>query len=303
MNEMSQAPAARLTDTQIAEVIGHLERAEENHRRWLRRLHRSLVCGGTFSQDVLDEQAHQQCLFGQWYYNNDLAMLRGHPEYLGLEVLHRTMHDRARAIAVQMMAGQDVAEHSYDGFMDHQQQFSELLLQLRDRLHEFLYSFDTLTGVMTREPFLNLLEAEAERCRRSGDLAVVALIDADHFKAVNDNFGHLVGDRVLRAIGQFLLRLLRRYDLLCRYGGEEFMVCLPGVGEDEAVTILDRLRRQLAEHDIDIDDGRVVRVTISVGLAALSPAQPIKHSIGLADSALYNAKAAGRNRVMSAGEG
>lgn len=294
---MAHDPADRMTDRQVAEVIRHLEHAEESHRRWLRTLHGGLVCGHGFGPEVLDADAHRRCRFGQWYYLDDGTLLRDHPEYLALEVLHRVMHDSAREVARAHQTGQQVPDALYDMFMDRQELFAESVLTLRDRLREYLFSFDTLTGVMTREPFLSLLAAQMERSRRGGEPAVLAMLDLDHFKRVNDTYGHLVGDRVLGELGQFLSRNLRRYDLICRYGGEEFLACLPGVLLAEARAILDRLRQDLAGHDIPVD-GSALRVTASVGLAALLPDQDSDVSIGHADEALYAAKAAGRNRVI-----
>jgi len=296
---MSQNPENRLTDIEIAEVIQHLDAAEENHRRWLRTVHGGLVCGRALGPDVLGQDAHLNCRFGQWYYHNDKELLHDHPEYLALEVLHRVMHDSAREIALRDNACDPVAGASYDLFLDRQELFAETLRRLRDRLRDCLFSFDTLTGVMTREPFMPLLAAEMERSRRSGDSAVVALLDLDHFKRVNDNYGHLAGDRVLRDVGQFLFRNLRRYDLLCRYGGEEFLACLPQVKLGEAARIMDRLRAELAAHDITLDGGQTLRVTVSVGLAELAVDSDADVSIERADQALYAAKGAGRNQVMT----
>jgi diguanylate cyclase (GGDEF)-like protein len=296
---MPEGPDNRLSDIEIAEVIRHLDAAEENHRRWLRGVHGGLVCNRALGPDVLDQNAHRNCRFGQWYYHNDVGLLQRHPEYLALEVLHRAMHDSAREIVLRNNACEPVAGRDYDLFLDRQELFAETLRGLRDRLREFLFSFDALTGVMTREPFMTQLAAEMERSRRSGDPAVVALLDLDHFKQVNDKHGHLTGDRVLRDVGQFLFRNLRRYDLFCRYGGEEFLACLPQVRLDEAARIMDRLRAELAEHDIPLDGGRSLRVTVSVGLAELAVDSDMEGSIERADQALYAAKEAGRNRVMS----
>lgn len=296
---MGLDPANRLTDSQLSEVIRHLETADENHRQWLRALHGALLCGGSFGPEVLDPQAHRHCRFGQWYYGNDLALLQDRSDYQALEAQHRLMHDSARHMVRQQQGGTTIPDWMYREFMDRQELFSSSLLALRDHLREYLFSFDTLTGVMTREPFMAQLAAQMERGRRSGEAAVVALLDVDHFKGINDSYGHLVGDRVLGELGQFLLRRLRRYDLLCRYGGEEFLLCLPGASVAEAVPVMDRLRAELAELEMGIDGGSTIQITASIGLAALLPDQGSEVSIANADQALYAAKAAGRNRVVS----
>jgi diguanylate cyclase (GGDEF)-like protein len=287
-----------LTDSQLAEVVRHLDAADANHRRWLQRLHGSVICQRPFGMDVLDAEAHRHCRFGQWYYQNDANLLGEHPEYAALETLHRHMHDSAREIAHVAQRGELVPTALYDQFVDRQQLFSEALRNLRDSVQEFLYSFDALTGLMTRAPFMELLAGEAERARRSGEPVSVALLDIDHFKRVNDQHGHLVGDRVLRAVGQFLFHNLRRYDLLCRFGGEEFLACLPRTDVGEAIGIMDRLREELAAQDVGTEEIGELRVTISVGVAVLDPEDALAQSINRADEALYAAKGAGRNRVL-----
>lgn len=296
---MGRDPANRLTDSQLAEVIRHLETADDNHRRWLRNLHSGLLCGGDFGPEVVDPAAHRHCRFGQWYYGNDLTLLQDHPEYQALEAQHRLMHDCARDVVGQHLDGTTIPAALYRQFVDRQEQFSRSLLGLRDHLREYLFSFDTLTGVMTREPFLAQLDAQMERSRRTGEPAVVVMLDVDHFKGINDTFGHPVGDRVLGELGQFLARSVRRYDLLCRYGGEEFLMCLPGVSVEEALPIMNRLREELAALEIPIDGEAGIQVTASLGLAPLRPDQDRKQAIANADRALYAAKAAGRNRVVT----
>jgi diguanylate cyclase (GGDEF)-like protein len=288
---------SKLTDAQLAEVVRHLDAADASHRAWLQRLHGSLICGRPFSTDVLDEQAHRHCRFGQWYYNNNTVLLDEHPEYAALDTLHRHMHDSARRIAGVVERGERVTGALYDEFVDRQQLFSEALRNLRDAVQEFLYSFDALTGLMTREPFMRLLAGEAERSRRSREPVSLALLDIDHFKRVNDRHGHLAGDNVLRTVGQFLFQHLRRYDLLCRFGGEEFLACLPSTAMEEAVAIMDRLRKELAVLDVGNSDTGVLHLTVSVGVAALDPDMVLSKSIDHADEALYQAKGAGRDQV------
>lgn len=291
--------ATRLTEDQLADVVLNLEKADENHRLWLRDLHTSAVCGHPFSKDVFSEHAHCECKFGQWYYGNGLAVLHSRPDYQELDGLHRRMHDSAREMAITLISGEDLAVATYHEFVDRQQQFSEKLLQLRDKLREHQFSFDSLTGVMTRGPFMQALEGEVARILREDATACIALLDIDHFKRINDEHGHLVGDQVLQIMGQYLVRHLRPYDSVCRYGGEEFMLCLPHTPREEAVAVMDRIRDQMRDLTGPAEGQLAFPVTASVGIAEMDVNLSLEANIDRADRALYAAKSAGRNQVIS----
>ena len=126
------------------------------------------------------------------------------------------------------------------------------------------------------------------------------MLDLDHFKAVNDTYGHLVGDRILRAVAGACRRVLRDGDVLIRYGGEEFLVLLPGAGLDDVRQVGERIRRAVAETSV-ADGGQRVAVTVSLGGATYRDASDSTESlVALADGALYEAKEAGRNRLVVA---
>jgi diguanylate cyclase (GGDEF)-like protein len=144
-------------------------------------------------------------------------------------------------------------------------------------------------------------EAEAELCRavRTGNPLALAVVDIDHFKSVNDTYGHLVGDKVLRAVADALTAQLRPYDKSGRFGGEEFVILLPQTAEEDARYIAERLRRHVASMAIPIDDGegaQCVRLTISVGVSSMDgPKCGLTDLLAAADAALYYAKQNGRN--------
>jgi two-component system cell cycle response regulator len=157
---------------------------------------------------------------------------------------------------------------------------------------------DVLTGVLTRRAILEALDAEIERARRSGRTMSVVMADVDHFKTINDAWGHLVGDAVLHETAQRLRRALRDYDGVGRYGGEEFLILVPESGPEAAREIADRLRKAVADLPVNVDGNRL-SVTISVGLATgtVDDGADARTFLRLADRALYSAKHAGRNRI------
>jgi diguanylate cyclase (GGDEF)-like protein len=180
-----------------------------------------------------------------------------------------------------------------------------LLLILFDRLDAItsklsrLSFTDGLTGLANRRRFMEVLEDEVARQARTGQPLSLILIDADHFKQVNDQHGHLVGDDVLRAMGRLMMGCVRSpTDQACRIGGEEFALILPDTRSDQAEAVCMRLREQLAKEQFG-DAARPFRVTVSMGLVQ-SAGQSTEKWLQLADQQLYRAKLTGRDRVCIA---
>lgn len=157
---------------------------------------------------------------------------------------------------------------------------------------------DPLTGLWNRRGAEDRLEEEVDRARRYGSPLAVAWLDLDHFKRINDTYGHDVGDRVLRAVGDVVGREVRKHDTAARWGGEEFLVVLPGQSDASARDAADRLRRAIAALDVGLPGGE--NVTTSLGVARLGPSESAAELVRRADQALYAAKAAGRDRVVVA---
>ncbi len=160
---------------------------------------------------------------------------------------------------------------------------------------------DYLTGLLNRRAFMECLEGEICRSYREQRTLGIVIMDIDHFKRVNDNFGHYAGDVVLQELSQLLVKTCRTYDFVGRYGGEEFIICLPGAGRLETCEVAERLRQRVEQEKIHLPEHQgSVSVTASFGLACLSASQmkDADQLIREADDALYAAKGAGRNQVV-----
>lgn len=167
--------------------------------------------------------------------------------------------------------------------------------------HEEIYRLtilDGLTGIHNRRFLLEFLEREIARAARHDRPLALAMVDLDHFKVVNDTYGHLAGDSVLKAVARLMETEVRREELLARYGGEEFALVLPETTSAGATAFCERLRETIADHSFLFDD-QEIRVTVSIGVAGLAPGADIAALIRAADQQLYNAKKRGRNRVES----
>jgi diguanylate cyclase (GGDEF)-like protein len=159
---------------------------------------------------------------------------------------------------------------------------------------------DSLTGLVNRRDFDDRLAREFETARSLGyDLAIV-ICDLDNFKAVNDRYGHLAGDEVLRAVGRILSGSVRDRDIAARFGGEELALVLPGTPLIGARRLCERIRRSLEELRVETDTGDVISITASFGAASFPTYSSVGSLLEAADRALYDAKNAGRNRVVTA---
>lgn len=156
---------------------------------------------------------------------------------------------------------------------------------------------DELTGTCNRRSLLERLRDEVDRGRRLRTPVSLLMLDLDHFKRVNDRFGHRVGDAVLENVGKLLRATLRAGDFAGRYGGEEFCVVLTDTPLAGAEIVAERIRRQVSMLAVRAASGAVVRVTCSIGVVQIGAGRDSSEAIDLADRALYAAKAAGRNRV------
>jgi two-component system cell cycle response regulator len=176
------------------------------------------------------------------------------------------------------------------------------LIHAKDDL-QFAAAHDPLTGLWNRGAILDLLKREVSRRQRSADPLGVIMADIDYFKKINDTHGHLVGDAVLREVTRRLAAGVRPYDVVGRYGGEEFLIVFPGCNAANLVVGAERLRHCVADHPIETSAGQL-SVTLSLGLASAEQGEKetldCETFLHTADEALYAAKARGRNRVESA---
>ena len=234
----------------------------------------------------------------------------------GLDVCRRIREsDPLRYVYVIMLTGkntkQDLLEAMHAGADDYMTKpfdFDELVMRVRAgervlKLQEELRNLsmrDHLTGLLNRGTILEILNRELAQVRRGVKPASVILADIDHFKSVNDTYGHQVGDGVLVETGKRMLDRLRPYDALGRYGGEEFLIVLPSCDVAAATEVAERVRQNVGESPIITSAGDL-RVSVSLGVASFDEgAANVDAVILAADKALYSAKALGRDRVVSA---
>jgi diguanylate cyclase (GGDEF)-like protein len=156
-----------------------------------------------------------------------------------------------------------------------------------------------LTGILNRRFFIEKAEAEIKRMRRFPGKFTLLLLDIDHFKGVNDTYGHAAGDEILRAVAQHLSAELRVNDMVARHGGEEFVLLLPETPLEKGLLLAERLRNTLASAPIHFGSHEIA-ITISIGAAESNGHEELDRILQRADEALYQAKREGRNRIIQA---
>ncbi|MBS7691179.1 diguanylate cyclase [Pseudomonas lalucatii] len=225
-------------------------------------------------------------------------IIRFNDDWLRVPIIYLSAEtDIARQMNALMMAGDDFVTKPLS---DNALITTVFARAQRARLLSNALSRDSLTGLLKHADIKEQVAIELERARRSGNRASVVMLDIDHFKKVNDNYGHTAGDNVIRALANLLRQRLRRIDSLGRYGGEEFLAVLPDCLPEQAQRILDEIRERFAELRF-IAEGAEFTVTLSAGIACTdidcSPGELLER----ADRALYAAKNGGRNQVRQAG--
>lgn len=290
---MSPFPARELPT-----AIAQLDQATYNHDQWYKSLIRVLVARLPPDAADLLPDAHERCRFGQWYYSEAVGDLRNVPAFVALGTAHELMHRRAAALLQRVEDDLPIATGDLDQFANSLDRMRLELESLRRELAEVAQNRDPLTETRNRVSLLGDLREQHALVRRGLQDCTLVMVDIDHFKAVNDRFGHAMGDTVLRDVAQSLKNGMRPYDRVYRYGGEKFLLCLPQTSVMEAAALTERLRAGVEERRVrDENTGTDVRVTASFGVAPLDAGSPIEDAIERADQALFRAKASGRNSV------
>jgi len=157
---------------------------------------------------------------------------------------------------------------------------------------------DVLTGLINRRVLMKFLDNEIEQYRNHGRRFSILMLDLDRFKRINDDYGHFTGDLVLKEAARLLVKELRISDIVSRFGGEEFVAILPGLGQEEAMPVAERMRKACAGSFVTSPDGEKVTFSTSIGVSEYIDGENIELALKRADDALYNAKEQGRNKVI-----
>lgn len=285
-----------MSDEKMRTAQKELDQAYYNHERWAEMIHGTLICRLVPDQRDVDGNAHRLCRFGQWYYATGVVEFKGNPGFEEIGFEHERMHQDAANLLRSSADGVPISLDAYERFVTSLKRLRLEIATFQHELQDALYNLDPLTGTPSRIGMLTKLREEHALTQRKVRTCVIAMMDLDHFKNVNDTYGHVVGDKVLVCFAHYIMARLRPYDKVFRYGGEEFLICLPDTDLQAGLGVMDKLREGLGSLPNDANGKDAFHVTVSFGVTLLDPDIPVEQSIDRADKALYIAKARGRNR-------
>lgn len=282
--------------------ITEFDAAIQAHMEWTRRILRCAVLHTSPGEDVLSPVAHTLCHFGRWFQLN-----RAHFDKIDvncverIDVMHQKMHDAIRLICTNVIKGVPGQIADLDAFEQSQSDLLSSLARLKNLILFNAVRHDPLTGLPLRYGIEDVFALCQNDAHRNHTLLFVVMIDADHFKNINDNYGHPAGDEVLRHLAHTLESSIRHNEPLYRFGGEEFLLLMRCASEAEAMQSSDRIVTKIRTTPVPIADGKHLKLTVTLGLAQVGAQEDIDSAIKRADAALYEGKNRGRDCYVIAG--
>ncbi len=296
----------RQQSVSIAQIV-------DDHLRWVAAWHNAAFFGlqnqHQESQAAENLGGHADRLeavrppqsFHLWFAENSGRLIAQQPIIDRLAIQHDQLHTLARMVLLKTATAAEssaaLTQPDYALVMARFEEFMGGLRRLERAFAVAASGLDPLTGLRSRVGMQEDCAREQARLDRGGPVYCIALLDIDHFKAVNDTHGHPVGDRVLSAVADVITRTLRSFDDAYRAGGEEFLLVLKGADVADAYGVLERLRSALAATSLNLASGESLSVTASFGVVEAQPGLSLQSLLERADAALYQAKKKGRNRI------
>lgn len=279
---------------EIDETIRGLNQSTDAHFKWLVKILRFIANHDVDLPEITCDDAHQHCDFGHWIHTRLLEEREGKNFLLDISKKHIRVHQACRNL-ITAINDKYQTDGVFDVFEQSLLAFTEALTTYKVHLLQLRTSYDALTGL----PLRRILDESFASINKElgAEGLYLLLLDIDHFKKVNDTYGHLNGDIVLRSLALNMSNNIRRSESMYRYGGEEFIVLLHASDDREAVTIAQRLRRDLAQLET-IAGEHIIRITFTGGLTRIHPGEVLREVLERADQALYIGKKSGRNCIQ-----
>jgi diguanylate cyclase len=282
---------------ELEEAVEELDAAIESQEQWYADLNRTLVCDLPPNLRDLSKHSHHLCPFGAWldvYGNEQIRQLK---DFAKIAADHKKLHILARNLLIRSMQNEQIEVKKYESLYRIEKRLIHRLHDFVEMLREKVSNIDSLTGVYNRKEMDTRLVQQQDLVNRNVYSVSIALMDIDNFKMLNDLYGHLVGDKVLQAIGAYLQQALRSYDNVFRFGGDEFLIVMPDTDLHQAHEILFRIHSSMSQLGVTDERLNNITVTTSFGISQMLPGHDINDAVRSADKAMLRAKSSGRNRL------
>ncbi|EPQ6907040.1 diguanylate cyclase [Citrobacter freundii] len=279
---------------EIDTILIELNKSIDAHYKWLVTMFRCVVSLDVTQPDILGENSHCVCRFGQWL-NNQSRYNEDDCSYVSkINATHEKMHLLGKELLLAIVEKRSHSWH-FDSFQDALLAFTSSVMDYKIYLLNIRSNIDVLTGL----PGRRMLDESFERQLLDAEPLnlYILLLDIDRFKYVNDTYGHLVGDVVLRALASNLLSWTRYDEVAYRYGGEEFIIIIRTKTDEQACQAGLRLCRLIGQKKIPYSDGEI-GITVTAGITRVQQGETLDTALGRADRAMYQGKQTGRNRCM-----
>ncbi|MEW5281337.1 diguanylate cyclase, partial [Citrobacter freundii] len=279
---------------EIDTILIELNKSIDAHYKWLVTMFRCVVSLDVTQPDIMGENSHCVCRFGQWL-NNQSRYNEDDCSYVSkINATHEKMHLLGKELLLAIVEKRSHPWH-FDSFQDALLAFTSSVMEYKIYLLNIRSNIDVLTGL----PGRRMLDESFERQLLDAEPLnlYILLLDIDRFKYVNDTYGHLAGDVVLRALASNLLSWTRYDEVAYRYGGEEFIIIIRTKTDEQACQAGLRLCRLIGQKKIPYADGEI-GITVTAGITRVQPGETLDTALGRADRAMYQGKQTGRNRCM-----
>ena len=273
----------------------------ESHLIWISDL---ATCVRDKNQYEFPELDEQLCTFGYWLNNDAKNIIQNNSKHKTINTMHSNLHFFGRKIHNYV---EEDEHHLLITYLEKCEFISlgigtELAL-INNILLNRKVDKDALTNALSRESLSNVFENQYELSLATDTPFVIAMCDLDHFKNINDTYGHVAGDKVLQSFVSIIKEHVRNSDMVIRYGGEEFIILLPAVNKEKALNVLEKVRKSFENSFISLD-GEEIKSTVSIGVTEIKPEGiyeqvHLEEYIAIADRKLYRAKDDGRNRIVA----
>lgn len=282
----------------LESLIAGIDDGIQAHLAWNQRLMRCALLHESPGDDMLQSDAHRRCIFGRWFLTEREALARlDAAATADVERFHEAMHEAVRALCAASAQGQAATLQAFQAYEAGQTGMIDQLNRLRQKLAESVLQHDALTGLPLRHGLHYAFDLRLRDAARNDVPLYLAMVDVDHFKDVNDRWGHAVGDVALQHLARLMSDCLRGNDILVRYGGEEFLFLLLGEG---APAVMHRLLHEVRTHPLPLQDGTPLRMTVTAGLTQVTGADTLSSAVDRADFAMLRGKQGGRDRCVLA---